>query len=206
MAFPLCGAQYARKHAKLAEFILVNAFRWLLRCQKAAAGSEDAEMAKSEQWYALKVQAGFEPLIAQELRKRNIAVVLIGYPTAQSQDRNPSDRFLFARLPAGSRREISTLPGFICLAGVPGATAVPDYVMSDLQTAVEADLELTVVPGNFESRSGRISGGPLDGRPGKFLHRQGCWHMVVPITALDRTFLFALPDCSVLISPALSSR
>jgi hypothetical protein len=156
-------------------------------------------MAQEEHWYVLKLQPGFGPVVATRLRKIGIPVLLIEDQTSNPQNTSttPSRTYVFAQLTPEHRQQVATLPGFICIAGVPEPLPVPDKQMLDLRAAVEAKLELVVTPGIYPLQSGTIRGGSLANRAAQLVNRDGVWHLAVPVAALDRTFLFALPGTPV---------
>jgi hypothetical protein len=170
------------------------------------AGSEEAKMAKGEHWYVLRIQAGFETLIVSELRKKNIPVFL-----AEDHDvsvsvlppvRISSDIFIFARFSLQNRQTLEILPGLVCIAGVPVPMPLPDQNVSDLQAAVGAGLDMKILMSSQDAQFGLIVNGPLGGRRGKLLKHGGRWLFAVEVPPLERTFGFALPDCSVQLDSA----
>ena len=162
-------------------------------------------MAKGEHWYVLRVQSGFGTFLVSELRKNGIPVFLTenhdSGALAPALGRVSPDTYVFARFSTQNQKVVVTLPGFVCIAGVPQPVAVPDANISDLQAAVGAGLDMTVLSNLRDVQRGRILDGPLNGRRGNLLQREGVWHFAVAVPPLDRTFAFSLPNCSVELDP-----
>jgi hypothetical protein len=162
---------------------------------------KEAKMAESERWYVLTVRSGFAPFVAAELHRQGVQVFLPDIkaePAAPGRISHPD--LVFARLALKDQRSVVTLPGFLCIAGVPEPVPVGEEEISNLQAAAWIGLAMMAPTETPHPQPGRILDGPLEGLTGKFLNQNGTWHLTVHIAPLERTFVFALPETAVQVS------
>ncbi len=82
----------------------------------------EAKMA-NEHWYGLQVRPGFEPLVAQRLRKLNLEVFVpereSAVPREPHPQKNPSGVCVYSRFDLRIRNSIMSIPGVLDIAGTP---------------------------------------------------------------------------------------
>jgi hypothetical protein len=158
-----------------------------------------ARMAKKYRWYVLRVRHESEGLVISGLRTLGIEVFL---PSKSSHfSRESEDSHIFARFSLANQRDVSLVPGVLCLVGVPSPVPVPDRDVAKLKAATEAGMRMKILPMVDEPVRGRISKGPLSGYDGNFIKHRGMWNLVVRIEGLECTLAFPLPQSSLDVLP-----
>jgi hypothetical protein len=155
----------------------------------------------AESWYVLRVRFGFEALVVSELRKQDIPALLPLHQNAGTFASTVTTVALpghvFARFAFDDRHVIDTIPGVLCVAGAPSALPVSESDISAIEAAVNAGLPIRVLPLSTSTCDGRVTAGPLRGRQGLFLERNGQWHFAICVEAIERVFAFEVPEESV---------
>jgi hypothetical protein len=161
-------------------------------------------MASGDHWYVLRVQSGMEAFVLTDLHNNNIPGFMVRTPPGSLshcvEDGSVSPACLFARFPLQKQQLLMTIPGLVCIAGVPKPAPVPEKHIAQLQAAVDVGLGVTVLDSSLAQQSGKILDGPLRGNADGLIKLDGTWRLAIPIPALGRTLLVDLTGCSVAVN------
>jgi transcription termination factor NusG len=89
----------------------------------------------NEQWYVLRVRAGFETIVAQKLRQLNLEVLVPAQQSIDSQDpqKYRSAGYVQCRFALENQLSVTSIPGVIAILGTPAPSPLKKGLAS-LQT------------------------------------------------------------------------
>ncbi len=149
-------------------------------------------MTVSGQWFALHVRRNYEGVIDKTLREKGFE----SYLPLISERRRWKHRFKrlkvplfpnysFVKFDLSDKLEIVTIKGVIAIVGQP--TAIPDMQIEAVQAVVESKLKKDYYPFLVEGRPVRITRGPLMGKEGVLVRKDGVASFVVNVPMLGRS-------------------
>lgn len=148
-------------------------------------------------WYAAYTRWRHEKAVAEQLQTRGIETFLPLYRTVRRW-KNGNRRvqlplfpgYAFARFALADRLPVLKVPGVVCLVGFNGKpAALADGEVEGLRQALAAGTGAEPHPYLTEGRRVRITAGPLAGREGVLVRRQGAVRVVLSIDLIQRSVL-----------------
>ena len=159
-------------------------------------------MAGRKHWHVLKVRPTFEEVAARELRSRQFEVLLPENP--QKSGRNGSTHnFLFpghllCRLDLADRQSVLSVPGVLCIVGVPRPMPMDDGDVRAIQTTALIPLPRKVVQRQTRpARRVRVLSGPLRGTRGEVFELDGRIQFGIDIQPIGKTLAFDAEEWSL---------
>ena len=148
-------------------------------------------------WYAAYTRSRHEKTVAEQLRGKGIETFLPLYRTVRRW-RNGDHwvelplfpGYAFARFALADRLPVLKVPGVVRLVGFNGVpTPMEDHEVEGLRRALATGVTAEPHPYLTEGRHVRITAGPLAGREGVLVRRQGTVRVVLSIDLIQRSVL-----------------
>jgi len=148
-------------------------------------------------WYAVHTRSRHEKSVSRQLVGREIETFLPAYQ-AVHRWRNGRHRvelplfpgYTFVRIALVDRLEVLKVPGVVRLVGFNGMpTPLDDGEIESLRRALLGGVGATPHPYLRVGRRVRITAGPLTGREGILVRRQGTSRVVLSIDVIQRSIL-----------------
>lgn len=186
------GTQVMRARARQAEGRPVKLSRW----NSHGKPETSADPGKAR-WYAAYTRSRHEKAVAELLQSKGIESFLPLYGTVRRW-KNGNHRvqlplfpgYAFARFALADRLPVLKVPGVVCLVGFNGTpAALADEEVESLRQALAAGIRAEPHPYLTEGRRVRITAGPLTGREGIVVRRQGTVRVVLSIELIRRSVL-----------------
>ncbi|HET7215100.1 MAG TPA: UpxY family transcription antiterminator [Terriglobia bacterium] len=153
--------------------------------------------ATEARWYAAYTRWRHEKAVAEQLQTKGIETFLPLYKTVRRW-KNGNHRvqlplfpgYAFARFALADRLPVLKVPGVVCLVGFNGMpAALEEGEVEGLRQALAAGAGAEPHPYLTEGRRVRITAGPLAGREGVLVRRQGAVRVVLSIDLIQRSVL-----------------
>lgn len=168
----------------------------------AAQGTETANRAPAvkdadPRWYAVYTRSRHEKSVAHLLQSKQIETFLPLYGTVRRW-RNGDHRvdlplfpgYAFVRIVASCQLPVLKVPGVVRLVGFNKTIApLDDEEVKSLQQAISAGVQAAPHPYVTVGRRVRITAGPLTGRTGILLRRQGSLRVILSVDLIQRSIL-----------------
>ena len=148
-------------------------------------------------WYAIHTRSRHEKSVSTQLLGKEIETFLPLYRTVHRW-RNGRHRvelplfpgYAFVRIAPTDRLEVLKVPGVVRLVGFNGTpTPLEDEEIEGLRRALSAGVGAAPHPYLRVGRRVRITAGPLAGREGILVRRQGTTRVVLSIDLIQRSVL-----------------
>ncbi|HET9177840.1 MAG TPA: UpxY family transcription antiterminator [Terriglobia bacterium] len=148
-------------------------------------------------WYAVYTRSRHEKSVAEQLHGKGVETFLPLYQTVRRW-KNGEHRvelplfpgYAFARFSLADRLPVLKVPGVVRLVGFNGVpAALEDREVEDLRQALAAGVAAWPHPYLTEGSRVRITAGPLAGRQGILVRRQGTVRVVLSIDLIQRSVL-----------------
>jgi transcription antitermination factor NusG len=148
-------------------------------------------------WYAAYTRSRHEKFVADLLKRKQVDTFLPIYETMRRW-KNGEHRvqlplfpgYAFVRIALRDRLEVLKVPGVVRLVGFDGMpTALKDEEVESLRRALSAGVKAVPHPYLTVGRRARITAGPLAGREGVLVRRQGAMRVVLSIELIQRSIL-----------------
>ncbi|HEX5411820.1 MAG TPA: UpxY family transcription antiterminator [Terriglobia bacterium] len=159
----------------------------------------EAEPVKSSTtcWYAVYTRSRHEKAVAEQLLGKGVETFLPLYRTLRrwkngdhTVDLPLFPGYAFARFALADRLPVLKVPGVVRLVGFNGVpVALEDHEVDDLRQALAAGVTARPHPYLTEGCRVRITAGPLAGRRGILVRRQGTVRVVLSIDLIQRSVL-----------------
>lgn len=148
-------------------------------------------------WYAVYTRSRHEKSVAEQLHGKRVETFLPLYRTVRRWKNGEHTvelplfpGYAFARFSLADRLPVLKVPGVVRLVGFNGVpAALEDREVEDLRQALAAGVTARPHPYLTEGRRVRITAGPLAGRQGILVRRQGTVRVVLSIDLIQRSVL-----------------
>lgn len=148
-------------------------------------------------WYAVYTRSRHEKSVAEQLHGKGVETFLPLYKTVRRWKNGEHcvelplfPGYAFARFSLADRLPVLKVPGVVRLVGFDGRpAALEDNEVEDLRQALAAGVTARPHPYLTEGCRVRITAGPLAGRRGILVRRQGAFRVVLSIDLIQRSVL-----------------
>jgi transcription termination/antitermination protein NusG len=148
-------------------------------------------------WYAAYTKSRHEKTVAGQLQSKGIETFLPLYETLRRWKNGTHlvqlplfPGYAFARFALAARLPVLKIPGVVRLVGFSGMpAAIEDDQVESLRQALANGVSAEPHPYLTEGRRVRITAGPLAGREGILVRRQGLVRVVLSIDLIQRSVL-----------------
>lgn len=148
-------------------------------------------------WYAAHTKSRHEKTVAEQLQNKGIETFLPLYATVRRWKNGNHlvqlplfPGYAFARFALADRLPVLKVPGVVRLVGFSGIpAAIADDQVESLRQALADGVSAEPHPYLTEGRRVRITAGPLVGREGILVRRQGTARVVLSIDLIQRSVL-----------------
>ena len=148
-------------------------------------------------WYALYTRSRHEKSVAEQLHGKRVETFLPLYRTVRRWKNGEHNvelplfpGYAFARFSLADRLQVLKVPGVVRLVGFNGVpAALEDREVEDLRQALAAGVAARPHPYLTEGCRVRITAGPLAGRQGILVRRQGAARVVLSIDLIQRSVM-----------------
>jgi transcription antitermination factor NusG len=148
-------------------------------------------------WYAAYTRSRHEKTVAEQLRNKGIEAFLPLYETVRRWKNGNHwvqlplfPGYAFARFALADRLSVLKVPGVVRLVGFNGMpAALADEEVEGLRQALASGISAEPHPYLTKGRQVRITAGPLAGREGVLVRRQGTVRVVLSIDLIQRSVL-----------------
>jgi transcription antitermination factor NusG len=162
-----------------------------------SAGAAEPVKSSRTCWYAVYTRSRHEKAVAEQLLGKGVETFLPLYRTVRrwkngdhSVDLPLFPGYAFARFALADRLPVLKVPGVVRLVGFNGVpVALEDHEVDDLRQALAAGVTARPHPYLTEGCRVRITAGPLAGRRGILVRRQGTVRVVLSIDLIQRSVL-----------------
>ena len=160
-------------------------------------GSKALPDLNEARWYAAYTRSRHEKTVAEQLRGKGIETFLPLYKTVRRW-KNGNHQvqmplfpgYAFARFALADRLAVLKVPGVVRLVGFNGMpAALEDEEVDGLRQALAGGIAAEPHPYLTAGRRVRITAGPLAGREGILVRRQGTVRVVLSIDLIQRSVL-----------------
>lgn len=163
----------------------------------AYAGPSTSPALDEARWYAAYTRSRHEKAVAEQLQGKGIETYLPLYRTVRYWKNGNHwvqlplfPGYAFVRFSLADRLPVLKVPGVVCLVGFNGMpAALEDGEVEGLRQAMAAGIGAEPHPYLSEGRRVRITAGPLAGREGVLVRRQGMARVVLSIELIQRSVL-----------------
>lgn len=162
-----------------------------------AAGNERPGESFRRCWFAVYTRSRHEKSVAEQLRGNGVETFLPLYRTVRRWKNGDHwvelplfPGYTFARFALVDRLPVLKVPGVVRLVGFNGIpAALEDHEVEDLRQALAAGVTAKPHPYLRQGCRVRITAGPLAGRQGILVRRQGMVRVVLSIDLIQRSVL-----------------
>jgi transcription antitermination factor NusG len=191
------GRSYAGSHAAGADNRRISGTLASLSRSALQSIPKISATQNEARWYAAHTKSRHEKTVAEQLQNKGIETFLPLYATVRRWKNGNHlvqlplfPGYAFARFALDDRLPVLKVPGVVRLVGFSGKpVAIEDDKVESLRQALADGISAEPHPYLTEGRRVRITAGPLVGREGILVRRQGTARVVLSIDLIQRSVL-----------------